>query len=212
MSSTLSGLTDQSMSGSITTSKAGDAILFSSASDVNVKQSGGGHLNLKATSANKYTFVEDVQFNGGAVSSVTTLGMNGALTGVTSLGMGGGLTGVTTQASSDTLTISKAGNAILFSSASDVNVKQSGGGHLNLKATGANKYTFVEDVQFNVGAVSSVTTLGMNGALTGVTDLGMNGALTGVTTQASSGTLTISKAGNAILFSSASDVNVDQSG
>merc|ERR1711871_784026 len=161
---------------------------------------------------------------GGAVSSVTTLGMNGALTGVTSLDMGGGLTGVTTQASSGTLTISKAGNAILFSSASDVNVDQSGGGHLNLKATGANRYTYVEDVQFNGGAVSSVTSLGMGGALTGatsldmggaltgVTDLGMGGALTGVTTQASSGTLTISKAGNAILFSSASDVNVDQSG
>ena len=76
MSSTLSGLTDQSMSGSITTSKAGDAILFSSGSDVNIDQSGGGHLNLKATGTNKYTFVEDVQFNGGAVSSVTTLGMN----------------------------------------------------------------------------------------------------------------------------------------
>merc|ERR1711871_1525512 len=184
MSSTLSGLTDQSMSGSLTISKAGNAILFSSASDVNVDQSGGGHLNLKATGANKYTYVEDVQFNGGAVSSVTTLGMNGALTGATSLGMGGALTGVTdlgmggaltgvtslgmngaltgvtTQASSGTLTISKAGNAILFSSASDVNVDQSGGGHLNLKATSTNKYTYVEDVQFNGGAVSSVTTLG----------------------------------------------------
>merc|ERR1711991_1287622 len=92
--------------------------------------------------------------------------------------MGGGLTGVTTQASSDTLTISKAGNAILFSSASDVNVDQSGGGHLNLKATGTNKYTYVEDVQFNGGAVSSVTTLGMNGALTGVTSMAISSTMT----------------------------------
>merc|ERR1712100_316509 len=177
------------MSDSITNSKAGDALLFSSCSDVNVKQSGGGHLKLSATGTSKHTYIEDVVFNGGAVSSVTTLdmggalagvtslGMNGALTGVTSLGMNGALTGVTTQASSNTHTNSKAGDALLFSSGSDVNVKQSGGGHLKLSATGTSKRTYIEDVQFNGGAVSSVTTLGMGGALTGVTSLGMNGAL-----------------------------------
>merc|ERR1719316_1013940 len=125
--------------------------------------------------------------------------------------MNGALTGVTTQASSNTYTNSKAGDALLFSSGSDVNVKQSGGGHLKLSATGNSKRTYIEDVQFNGGAVSSVTTLDMGGALTGVTSLGMNGALTGVTTQASSNTHTNSKAGDALLFSSGSDVNVKQS-
>merc|ERR1711934_218969 len=119
-------------------------------------------------------------------------------------GMNGALTGVTTQASSGTYTNSKAGDAILFSSGSDVNVKQSGGGHLKLLATGTSKYKYIEDVVFNGGAVSSVTTLsmggsltgvtslGMSGALTGVTSLGMNGALTGVTTMAISSTMTFS--------------------
>merc|ERR1719265_155600 len=136
----------QASSGTYTNSKAGDAILFSSGSDVNVKQSGGCHLNLSATGTDKHVYIEDVVFNGGAVSSVTTLGIAGALTGVTSLGMNGALTGVTTQASSGTYTNSKAGDAILFSSGSDVNVKQSGGGHLKLSATGADKHVYIEDV------------------------------------------------------------------
>jgi hypothetical protein len=78
----------------------------------------------------------------------------------------------------------------------------------------------IESVTFNLGAISTATTIamggsltgatniGMNGALTGATNIGMNGALTGVGTSAFSGEMTFSAAAAKITHSGGTSLTI----
>jgi hypothetical protein len=151
----VSGVTTLGMSGELTNSALG--VTFSHASnDQTITKTGTGDLTLVSAAA---VVVEDVIFDTGAVSAVTTIGMSGELTN-SALGV----------------TFSHASN--------DQTIEKTGTGDLTLVSAAA---VVVEDVIFDTGAVSAVTTIGMSGELT-------NSAL-GVTFSHASNDQTIEKTG-----------------
>jgi hypothetical protein len=130
----VSGVTTLGMSGELTNSALG--VTFSHASnDQTITKTGTGDLTLVSAAA---VVVEDVIFDTGAVSAVTTIGMSGELTN-SALGV----------------TFSHASN--------DQTIEKTGTGDLTLVSAAA---VVVEDVIFDTGAVSAVTTIGMSGNLT----------------------------------------------
>jgi|694.fasta_scaffold01586_2 hypothetical protein len=180
----VSSVSTLGMSGDLSNS-AGD-ILLTSESSQSITHTGASGENLVISSTNGNVVVDTVTFNAGAVSSVSTLGMSGTLTlsgnsqSVSHTGTGdltiasvdgnvlvdsvtfnaGAVSSVSTLGMSGDL--SNSAGDILLTSESSQSITHTGASGENLVISSANGNVLVDNVVFNAGAVSSVSTLGMS--------------------------------------------------
>merc|ERR1711865_1299318 len=140
------------------------------------------HASLLTIQSNGNTKIESVEFNAGAVTSMTTLNMDGTLTLETSGAQ------IINHNHDSLLTIQSTGNtkieAVTFNegaistvttlgmsgtlsltSTSAQAITHTGSGSADLTVSSTNGNTKIEAVTFNTGAISTVTTLGMSGTL-----------------------------------------------
>jgi hypothetical protein len=149
----VSGVSTIGMSGDLTFGANGDII--KTTGDLNITSDG----NVIINSTNGIIQVEDVTFSNGAVSNITTLGVN-SLTSSGDVSIGGILDMYEDSiifTDTGTQSITKTGGLLIISSTDNVQV---------------------EDVIFNGAAVSGVSTLGMSGDLTIGGDIKTTGLLT----------------------------------
>merc|ERR1712178_225720 len=131
----VSSVTTLDMSGNIDTT--GGNILLTNTGNKAITHTGGGSGDLTVKSTNGKTKIEDVVFDGNAVSSVSTISMSGDLTNT--------------------------GNDILLTKGGAQSITKSGSGAFTISSNGD---TTIESVVADGNALSSVSTISMSGDLT----------------------------------------------